>query len=117
MTQAPVTGNVAKTRNILRQLPTQLALNNVVLIQQSRQTGHFILTQVTRSQGGINTRLVAKFPRRLGTNPVQVRQGHNHRAIRRDIDTKQSGHLILLQQNQYHDGTQIQINPANHQPR
>jgi hypothetical protein len=87
MTQAPIAGDVAQPRNVLACLTAELALDDIILIKQRRETGDFVFAKFAGSHVRIDPRFVALLPSRLRTNAVQVRQRDGRRTIRGDIDT------------------------------
>jgi hypothetical protein len=86
MPHAAVAGNVAKPRNVLAHLATQLTFNRVVLVEQGGQPGHLVLAQLARSHGRVDARLVAQLTRRFRTDAVKVRKGDHRLAISRNVD-------------------------------
>jgi hypothetical protein len=88
MPQTAIAADIAQPRDVLAKLSPQLALDDVVLVEQGRQSGQFILAQVAGPDGPVDACLVAQVATRLRSNAVQVRKRDGRRPVVRDVDTK-----------------------------
>ena len=95
MTHAAVAGDVLQARNVLSHLPAKLAFDDVVLVQQRGEAGHFVLAQLAGVGLRVDARLVAQLAGRLRADAVQVRQRDDRRAIVRNVNTQQTRHNLL----------------------
>ena len=79
-------------RDVLGHLPPQLALDDVVLVQQRRQPGQLVLAQLAGLSLRIDARLVAQLAGDLRAHAVQVRSARTIVGRSRDVDTQQTRH-------------------------
>ena len=97
MPKAAITLNLAKTSNILLNLPPKRAFNSVILIQMVGDAAHFIFGQVTGPNLRIDSQLVTDIDRENATNTKEVGQRNIRWLIVWDVHTKNTRHRSSLQ--------------------
>jgi len=73
--------------DILRDLPTKLPFDGVVIIEQRREPGDITFAQIAGTGRPINPGFTAKFTSGCGTYAIQVSQRYNDLPIVRNIYT------------------------------
>jgi hypothetical protein len=95
VSNAPIAVDVFQPGDILAYLTAKLTFDRVVLVQQGGHAGQLILAEVARPAQRVNPRLVAKLPRDLRTDPIEVGQRDPSRFIVWYVDTEQTRHPKL----------------------
>ena len=93
MTQPTVAGDVFETRNVLGNLPAELTLDDVVLVEQGRHAGQFVLVQITGVAQRVDARLMAQFAGNPRPDAVEILQRIDRLLFRGDVDAEQTGHV------------------------
>ncbi len=88
MANAAVATDVAQAGDVLCRLPTKLAFDDVVFVQERGQTRDFVFRQITRTSLWRDACLMAQLPRDARANAVQVRQRDDGRPVVRNINTQ-----------------------------
>jgi hypothetical protein len=88
VSDASVATNIAKSIDVLLNLPTQGTFNDVISFQYRRDAADFLVRDIASFFVRINRRFVAKFPRSLTSNAVQIRQRNDDLTIVRNINTQ-----------------------------
>src|SRR5205823_5929761 len=89
---APVAADVAQPRDVLLDLPAQLALDRVLTVQDRRQPGQVVVGQLAGRPLRVDAGLAAQPQRGRRADPVQVTQRNVRRLVRRDVNTQDTGH-------------------------
>jgi len=87
MPNAAIATDVAKPRDVLRDLPPQLAFHRVILVQQGRHAGQLVLAKLAGTGLRIDACLITQLAGDLRSHAVQVGQRDHRGAIGRDIYT------------------------------
>ena len=93
MTQPTVAGNVFETGNVLGNLPAELTFNDVVLVEQGRHAGQFVLVEITGVAQRVDARLMAQLAGNPRPDAVKILQRIDRLFFRGDVDAEQTGHV------------------------
>ena len=109
MTNTPVASNVFQSSDVILDLTSQLALNNIGVLDHGGDPTHFVFTEITRFHCRINACPLANLHRRTVPNPKDVGQRNVCALIRWDVDTLNPWHpldpalLLHLPARDHHD--------------
>lgn len=92
MSDAPVTGNLLQTRDVLLHLSPEFSLDNVGILDHGGDSTHLVLTEISSLDLRGDARTVTDLESRVGTNPEDVSQRHMNALVRRDVHTLDSWH-------------------------
>jgi hypothetical protein len=95
MTQSTVATEVHQPLDIHRDLPTQIALDRVVPIDELADAQHVIVSQVMYTPLGRNADFAADLEGLGSADPMDVSEPDWNPLLIRDIDTRDARHLGL----------------------
>src|SRR5690606_28930156 len=93
MTIASIAANVLQALNVLLNLPTERALDDVVRIDDLRDSTDFLIRKLTRSLVRVNVCFGQNVGSKFGTDTVQILQGVENLLAIRKVDTCDTGHV------------------------
>src|SRR5207244_3810331 len=81
VTQAAVAADVTQTGNVLLNLATQLAFNDVFLVEQVGDPRHVVIGQLAGLPLDVDAQRAADANRRRATDPVEIGQRNVNRLV------------------------------------
>ena len=93
MTQATVASDVFQAGNILGNLPAQLPLDHVILIEEGGHAGQFVFVEITCIGERINPSLMAQFASHTRPHAIKILKRIDGLLFRRDVDAEQTRHV------------------------
>jgi hypothetical protein len=96
VTQAPVGSDILEPRDILRDLSTQLPFDDIVFVEERRESSQLVFMEIASLRERVDTRLLAELAGYAWPHSINVLQREDGFLLGRNVNTHQSRHGMIL---------------------